>query len=298
MEYLAKMKAKMAGLAEMQEVAARQAAIADNVKMRMAKINALLEGDVESTSAYSSGGQAGLGIQNRTSKSHMSRSAGNGVSENTNPETQGMTPKEEEEYWRRKIAMLSQPVTAQGLGDGSGTITTTSSYNSNIAAARPDSGRATNTTNSSYYASANTSSSSYSSHRARPNGVLARAVASRSPAGSKYEHSTLPSPLSNRSLPHHQSMRSPASRSHANYGFKASDERSSSPAQSSASRFRSPATNRSHSGRAVSDAPEGFPATPPGWARARDTKSGRFYLYNAKGETRWETDRQGRLYKK
>ena len=39
LEYLAKMKAKMAGIAEMQEVAAQQAAIANNVKARMAKLN-------------------------------------------------------------------------------------------------------------------------------------------------------------------------------------------------------------------------------------------------------------------
>ena len=40
MAYLAKMKAKMAGLAEMQEVAAQQMAIANNVKARMAKVEA------------------------------------------------------------------------------------------------------------------------------------------------------------------------------------------------------------------------------------------------------------------
>jgi len=47
----------------------------------------------------------------------------------------------------------------------------------------------------------------------------------------------------------------------------------------------------------VSDAPEGFPPTPPGWKRAQDKKSGRYYLYRG-SETTWETDRNGQQYKK
>ena len=127
MAYLAKMKAKMAGLAEMQEVAAQQMAIANNVRARMAKIDALLEGGPSTPSGHASGdnnyvnNNADNYGRNGSGNHHSSNNSGAASSnENANPDTQGMTAKEEEEYWKRKIAMLSQPVTAQGLGGGGG----------------------------------------------------------------------------------------------------------------------------------------------------------------------------------
>ena len=188
MEYLAKMKAKMAGIAEMQEVAAQQAAIANNVKARMAKINALLEGG--------SGGSVSSSASSSASSSRLSSSLsyggrGNGSTasnENVNPDTQGMTAKEEEEYWKRKIAMLSQPVTANGLGS-------------------------TNT-GSSHVSSSSVSSTYAPQNSQRGSGVLARAIASGSSAhaAAKYNEPRRSSPLTHKPSRNPQPVRSPAAR--------------------------------------------------------------------------------------
>ena len=203
-----------------------------------------------------------------------------------------MTAKEEEEYWKRKIAMLSQPVTAQGLGGGGGGSSSSGGSNGAVSApARHNPYRA--------------QPSRMAAHA--PNGVLSRAIAGG--AAEKYNEPAYSSPLSyrpapaRRDAPQGHTTRSPAARQqrHADFGFKASDQASPVPASRRAGNRnqRTPVQDRrSHSGQPVRGVPQGFPETPPGWARAQDKKSGRFYLYNAKGETRWETDRQGRLYKK
>ena len=51
-----------------------------------------------------------------------------------------------------------------------------------------------------------------------------------------------------------------------------------------------------HTGTPVLINPLGFPDTPDGWKRAFDRKTGRYYLYNRKGETKWETGRDGKRY--
>ena len=103
MVFLQQQRAKLAAMSEMAVVAQAQEAVALNVQRRMQKIDALLNGGgtVDSTS-YPNTTSAST-PQTTTIAQHFPASAA------------GLSGDEEVEYWKRKIAILSQPVTAEGL---------------------------------------------------------------------------------------------------------------------------------------------------------------------------------------
>ena len=255
MIFLQQQREKLAAMAEMAQVAQAQAAVAHNVQKRMARIDALLAGDSSASTNSSSSSSStyhSSGTPSYSSQSHSSSSS---------TPTANMSADEEVAYWKQKIAILSQPVTANGLAPP-GTVpypSTTSTSTTLLPSSLP---------------------SSTSTYQAR------QPLSSTRSTNYGHKVSEMSSPNS-AAVRRQQVSRSPAQRSPA----------PSSRGRSQFGQTPSPVTKQSHHGEPVSLVPEGFPPVPPGWRRARDRKSGRYYLYRG-SETTWETDRSGRRYKK
>jgi hypothetical protein len=295
MEFLNKQRAMLAGMAEMAAVAQAQEAVAMNVQRRMAKIDALLaEPSSSSSSIYTS---TTSNSSYTPSTSSYSNASAQSTSSSTSP-TANMSADEEVQYWKNKIAILSQPVTANGLAPP-GTVP--------------------------YPSTTSTSTTSYE-QPAQPQQRQQRQQRQQQqqPAQSTYQQQQQAARQkqqlqAERQERHHQQQQQTNSFGHKVNASNSTSSASPSPqrnrnqmSQSPAGNFRprqkqqsqsphpaSPASQRSrrHHGEPVANEPEGFPPTPPGWKRARDKKSGRYYLYRG-SETTWETDRNGRRYKK
>ena len=289
MVFLRQQREKLAAMAEMASVAQAQEAVAMNVQARMQKIEALLHGGgtVESTVPSS--------ISSSRSSSKVTQS------------TAGMTGDEEVDYWKRKIAILSQPVTAEGLAPP-GTVPPVSYNNTtantfyNKSFSSPSSSPSSSRTNTSYATSSFSDFASPSRRHQLPPQQYQQNNQRQYQQPQQPQQRRQQSNQNNR-----QSQRSPAtSVSGVSYGHKVGEQqerayqnrspgRRGYPKQSPAR--KTPTKKKHHHGEPVDLCPEGFPPTPPGWKRARDTKSGRYYLYRG-SETTWETDRHGRRYKK
>ena len=313
MVFLQQQRAKLAAMSEMAVVAQAQEAVALNVQRRMRKIDALLNGGGTVDSTYPTASASTP--PTTTIAQHFPTSAA------------GLSGDEEVEYWKRKIAILSQPVTAEGLAPPGTNYQQQQQSNYNQPSF-----------------SSSSSSSSSPSNIAQKMQDMSLQQPNHTNYSNHSNYSNSPSPLRRQHSPpqqrqqsyqppqsHSQSYASQSSPNHT-FGHKTNEPVRHSPARNPVRNqarnqkpMRSPGRgggegnpnnhnnnrtqygqtpspsnarkSRHHHGEPVSLVPEGFPPTPPGWKRARDKKSGRYYLYRG-SETTWETDRTGRRYKK
>jgi hypothetical protein len=323
MVFLQQQRAKLAAMSEMAVVAQAQEAVALNVQRRMRKIDALLNGGgtVDSTSYPAASAST---PPTTTIAQHFPTSAA------------GLSGDEEVEYWKRKIAILSQPVTAEGLAPPGtnyhhqqqqqqqsnynqpsfSSSSSSSSSPSNIAQKMQDmSLQQPNHTNYSNHSNYSNSPSPLRRQHSppqqrqqsyQPPQLQSQSYASQSSPsprqpnhtfGHKTNEPVRQSPARNpvrHQARNQKPMRSPGRGGGEGNPNNHNNNRTQYGQTPSPSNARK---SRHHHGEPVSLVPEGFPPTPPGWKRARDKKSGRYYLYRG-SETTWETDRTGRRYKK
>ncbi len=257
MVFLRQQREKLAAMAEMAAVAQAQAAIADNVQRRMARINSLLDGSAEAVVDAAQGAARSIANQ-----------------ENSNPATAGMTDKEEEEYWKQKIALLSQPVTASGAaggggGGGSGGVARAT------AVASPGRGGGSGYGAKTSWEQEREQRQQRQQRRQPSPAAATAAVASASSSrrragggGRDFGHKSAEptSPVRRTSLI------SGAAGGRRPVVASPTGQYGGSPGRQHMPGRR----QQSHTGEPVRDTPTGFAPTPPGWARARDKKTGRY----------------------
>lgn len=282
----------------------------------MRKIDALLNGGgtVDSTS-YPNTASAST-PQTTTIAQHFPASAA------------GLSGDAEVEYWKRKIAILSQPVTAEGLAPPRTNYHNQQQQQSNynrpsFSSSSSSSPPSNNIAQKMQDMSLQQKQSNHSNHSNHSNYSNSPSPLRRQHSPPQQRQQVYQPPQSHPQSYSSQSSPSPRQPNHT-FGHKTNEPVRQSPARNQKP-IRSPGRgggkgnsnnrnnsrtqygqtpspsnarkSRHHHGEPVSMVPEGFPPTPPGWKRARDKKSGRYYLYRG-SETTWETDRTGQRYKK
>ena len=163
MVFLQQQREKLAAMAEMAQVAQMQNAVAAKVQLRMQKINALLSDDAPLSSTSTTTTTTTTTASDFYASQHGGAASTYNSAVQTSSTAANMSGDEEVEYWKRKIAILSQPVTENGLAPP-GTVpypSTTSPTRQNLNYAPVDNGRRrTSQQQQQQYSSSSSSSSS------------------------------------------------------------------------------------------------------------------------------------------